>query len=765
MWVAVEDGRIAPPGTHLQGALFRWMYPSLIIDKPSAAKSCLVPSAAHALSSVTGSGCDTVTADGVLGDVRVTTKKRKSASSRNSSKSKSSRFAKVKLPVIDSTETGDEIEVETNIVTEMESKGTPSTSPVEKTTRLLPLTLCAVLKENEKMDPVDQKIAFWDLLKDCRLAGVPAPPPPLEDLDIFHASEPEYSIFDKEVHVLPADTSSPLIPQTDSTAPVLSCIALFSAADSKSSPTVAASALTKAVDALDHDIIPALTMNLTQSIQPSHAAKDTGAASPETSTAPPLSMQSIDDGAGQEVTEDPFIHTASDWMCRSANTVADPSHESALDGLPPLIPLPVQLVPVTTSSEYVVTPLSPLPSCSLTIDLQRTAQHMRLAAELTLPEGNELDSTARAPAPSPSCCLVSCHDLDSRPSEGAAPLPTPTAESILTVCEPRHATSLARPSCCVNTGRSIDVAIALTLQTAAATTDTAPDPPLVSTLSVSDSTSLLVCTCDSANDVAYPYVTLSHDDAAEDAASDAATSADCSSQYQDHCRCLLDSEPLAAPNDCTNRDIILAEGSTQEYWVDNEHNDKCLGASSWLARESGVDYGMSELSSERSPAWRRSLSSHDSLQESVITKSERRSRDGCRDRQPDDTGTDHSRSRSTSEEAESCRSQRNVISYGEGVQGYLPDCLDQNARDGLMKRWRDKHFMMGCGADEGSPRDDDGSERERSGDREFESARWKGAEEALGRERERKRWRTEEEVVAAIIEAVKRKRRGEGGPD
>jgi hypothetical protein len=261
-----------------------------------------------------------------------------------------------------------------------------------------------------------------------------------------------------------------------------------------------------------------------------------------------------------------------------------------------------------------------------------------------------------------------------------------------------------------------------------------------------------------------PQFTPLHDDAAEDAASDAATSADCSSH----------SEPSGAHNDCPDRDtnsatlqILVLEGSTRDYWLDDDCISKCLGASSWVMRDGGAEYGLSE---GRSPGWRRSPSpsSCDSPQEYATTKSKRRSRDRSRDRQHDDTSTDHSRSRS--EEAESCRLQRDTSlqsisdEEGLGVQGCLPDRLDHRAR-GSRKRGKGRHIVRCSSTDEGSSRDDVSSERGRSVDREVEIAKWKSAEEALGIERERMRWRSKVEVASAMIEAVKRKRRGEGGPD
>jgi hypothetical protein len=726
--VAVEDGRIAPPGTHLIGAVFKWMYPSLSlsVDRQSAAKS--------------GRSRDNVT-DSTLGGGRDVSKKRKSASSKAPPKAKSSKVSKesVRVTSIVSKETGDkseaEIKTEMEMETEKESIARPSATPLEKTTRLLPLTLSAVLKEKDrekdKMDPMEKNITLWNLLKECRLAGVSAPPPspPLDDLDIFLASKPEYCVFDKEkdVHSLPADTSSSLSPQTN--APVLSSSDLLSAADSKSPPptTAAASTLTMVVSAADLDLIPALSKNPTQSIEPCHVTTGSVVESPMTTTTPPLSlsMESFDDEA---------LAT-----------------NSALDEVP--LPLPLLLpLPVSASIGVMFTPLPPLPL--------RCAQQTRQAADLDSPEGSETDSSVRRdrdPSPRLSRFLVTCDDLHSKPFEGVTSASAPPAESILAVC---HAT-WTRPSCCINSNGSNTASSGLILQRANtdANTDAVRDPPPVSALCVFDPPTLQVNTCVSADDVVPPYVTPSHDDAAEDAASDAATSADCSSQ----------GESSGAHNDCSGRDANLATlqilEPTRDYWLDDERISKCLGASSWLVRDSGAEYGLSE---GRSPAWRRSPSpgSCDSPQENVMTKSRRRSGERTRDRQSDDTSTDHSRSRS--EEAESCRLQTDLQSIsdeeGVGVLGCLPDRLDNRAR-GARKRGRGRHFVRGSSTDESSSRDDVSSERGTSVDREVESARWKSADEALGRERERKRWRSKEEVVSAMIEAVKRKRRGEGGPD
>jgi hypothetical protein len=725
VWVAVEDGRIAPPGTHLIGAVFKWMYPSLSlsVDRPSAAKS--------------GRSRDNVT-DSTLGGGRDVSKKRKSASSKAPPKAKSSKVSKepMRVPSIVSEETGDKSEAETKTEMETESIERPSATPLEKTNRLLPLTLCAVLKEKDrekdKMDPMEKNITLWNLLKECRLAGVSAPPPspPLEDLDIFLASKAEYCVFDKEkdVHSLPADTSSSLSPQTN--VPVLSSSDLLSTADSKSPPrtTAAASTLTMVVSAADLDLIHALSKNPTQSIEPCHVATGSVVESPMTTTTPSLSlsMESFDDEA-----------LATD---------------SALDEVP--LPLPLLLpLPVSASIGVSFTPLPPLPL--------RCAQQTHQAADLDSPEGSETNSSVRRdrdPSPRLSRCLVSRDDLHSKRFEGPTSASAPPAESILAVC---HATSWTRPSCCINSNGSKTASSGLILQSANAdtNTDAVRDTPSVSALCMSDPTTLRVNTCVSADDVVSPYVTPSHDDAAEDAASDAATSADCSSQ----------GESSGASNDCSGRDTNLATFQIQEptrnYWLDDERISKCLGASSWLVRDSCAEYGLSE---GRSPGWIRSPSpsSCDSPQENVMTKSRRRSRERNRDRQSDDTSTDHSRSRS--EEAESCTLQTDLQSIsdeeGVGVQGCLPDRLDNRAR-GARKRGRGRHLVRGASTDEGSARDDVSSETGTSVDREVESARWKSADEALGRERERKRWRSKEEVVSAMIEAVKRKRRGEGGPD
>ena len=748
VWVAVEDGRISPPGTHLVGPMFRWMYPSLSIDRPSTTKSGRVPSTAPASSSVAGCGRDNVTADSNFDGGLDVSKKRKAASSKTPPKSKSSKYSKEsrRTPVTASKETDNKSDVET--ATEMESCEPQSAIPLEKTTRLLPLTLCAVLKEKDKIDPIEKKMTLWNLLKDCGLTGVSAPalPPPLDDLDIFLMSKPEYCVFDKEVHGLPTDTSGSPSPETDISAHVLSRSDLLPAARSKSPTTVAASNPTMAVSAADVDANPAVTENPTQSIEICHAAACSVAESPKATTTPPLSMQSTDDDAVQEAAEHPSL-PASVLKCHSVHIAADPA--PGADSAPDEVPVPLPL-PIGASSEYLFAPLPPL--SLLAADLQHSA-------DLDLPEGSETDSTARrVPSQPLSRYLVSCDDLDSKTLERAAC--APPAGCTLVACEPRQAASWTRPSWYRNSDGSNDATSAPTLQSADTTTHVVPDPPPVAALSVSDSTALQHHTCVSATDVVYTYVTPSHDDATEDAACDAVTSKDCSSQHQ--YRCLRDDEPIGASNICTARDMNSAklqnlEGLQREYWLDNERIGKCLGDSSWLVRDSGADFGLSEGSSQRSPSWRRPPNSHDRPDESAIANSRRRSRDRSRDRQPEDR----------SEEAKSGGSRRDTslqnISDDEGVQDYLPDCLDDRARGCLRMNGRGGHFVRGGSTDEGSSRDDVSSERGRSVDGEVESAMWMSTEKALGRER--KRWRSKEEVVSAMIEAVKSKRRGEGGLD
>ena len=34
VWVCVEDGRLAPPGTHLNSAIFRWIFPTIHVSAP-----------------------------------------------------------------------------------------------------------------------------------------------------------------------------------------------------------------------------------------------------------------------------------------------------------------------------------------------------------------------------------------------------------------------------------------------------------------------------------------------------------------------------------------------------------------------------------------------------------------------------------------------------------------------------------------------------------------------------------------------------------
>lgn len=203
VWASVEDGRLAPPGTHLNSAVFRWMFPSIHITAPRAPSTTSSASAPTAVEL-------SVWEDEILMLPECQEQVPSSSSSSESSESLSLEVKKIKVPSSKKKPNSDPPKKKKK---KLKKKIKPSRkAEVSKTSTATATAVVAMKKflkrkksNNDSADaeyiqaePCKARVSMWNTETQSRLNGIHAPKP--EDVDAFLAARPQYCTYNPDVH-------------------------------------------------------------------------------------------------------------------------------------------------------------------------------------------------------------------------------------------------------------------------------------------------------------------------------------------------------------------------------------------------------------------------------------------------------------------------------------------------------------------------------------------------------------------------------------
>lgn len=196
MWV--EDGRIAPPGTHLNSAIFRWMFPTIHVSAPRVISTTSSAPTAVDL---------TVWEDEIL------------MLPENQKEVSSSSVMKMEEQVIKKKSNSETSKKKKKIFKKklkIKHKGdgskTGTAASMKARARFLKGTKSNIgdTEEEEDVDAHERepsvqlktRISLWNTETQSRLNGIHAPRP--EDVDNFLAARPQYCLYNIDVHSLAA---------------------------------------------------------------------------------------------------------------------------------------------------------------------------------------------------------------------------------------------------------------------------------------------------------------------------------------------------------------------------------------------------------------------------------------------------------------------------------------------------------------------------------------------------------------------------------
>lgn len=197
MWVCVEDGRLSPPGTHLNSAIFRWMFPTIRVSAPRVTSTSSAPTAVDL----------TVWEDEIL----MLPESQKQLSSSSVTK-KEEQIIKKKSNTESLKKRKKTFKKKLKIKHKGDGSKTGTAASMKAMARFLKGNKSNT-DDTEEEDDADAhakepslqlktRISMWNTETQSRLYGIHAPRP--EDVDNFLAARPQYCLYNMDVHSIAA---------------------------------------------------------------------------------------------------------------------------------------------------------------------------------------------------------------------------------------------------------------------------------------------------------------------------------------------------------------------------------------------------------------------------------------------------------------------------------------------------------------------------------------------------------------------------------